>query len=30
MALVILYGMLSSTFLNMVVLPTVYLRFLRI
>ena len=29
MALVILYGLLSSTFLNMVVLPTVYLRFRR-
>jgi CzcA family heavy metal efflux pump len=29
MALVILYGLLSSTFLNMVVLPTIYLRFRR-
>lgn len=29
MALVMLYGLLSSTFLNMVVLPTVYLRFRR-
>lgn len=27
MALVILFGLLSSTFLNMLVLPTVYLRF---
>ncbi|MBP1598243.1 MAG: multidrug transporter AcrB [Acidobacteria bacterium] len=29
MALVILYGMLSSTFLNMVVLPAIYCRFRR-
>jgi Cu/Ag efflux pump CusA len=29
MALVILYGLLSSTFLNMVVLPAVYFRFRR-
>ncbi len=29
MALVILYGLLSSTFLNMVVLPAVYHRFRR-
>ena len=29
MALVILYGMLSSTFLNMVVLPAIYYRFWR-
>jgi Cu/Ag efflux pump CusA len=29
MALVILYGLLSSTFLNMVVLPAIYHRFRR-
>ena len=29
MALVILYGLLSSTFLNMLVLPAIYLRFRR-
>ncbi|HSW39340.1 MAG TPA: efflux RND transporter permease subunit [Acidobacteriota bacterium] len=29
MALVIMYGLFSSTFLNMVVLPTIYLRFRR-
>jgi len=30
MALVILYGLLSSTFLNMVVLPAIYYRFRRL
>jgi CzcA family heavy metal efflux pump len=30
MALVILYGMLSATFLNMVVLPAIYYRFRRL